>query len=225
MIGLKSGTVVLEPHQEAWDAEGKRMCDMLKKILGNDAIDVQHVGSTSIKSIQAKPIIDVAVAVKSFEDIFKHNGELEQNGIVYRKEDIPGQQLYRSGDLDNSIVTHYIHVVIADSDAWHNYINFRDYLNTHKISKRQGILCKRKKCFGVRPAGKSPLVENAGQLVFLVNHPISFCAIKIFTKTRIAPRAMNNPANRTESSMHKRHLQMISVFIGRQIKLVMHAGI
>ena len=132
MIGLKSGTVVLEPHQEAWDAEGKRMCDMFKKILGNDAIDVQHVGSTSIKTIQAKPIIDVAVAVKSFEDIFKHNGELEQNGIVYRKEDIPGQHLYRSGDLDNGIVTHYIHVVIADSDAWHNYINFRDYLNTHK---------------------------------------------------------------------------------------------
>ena len=46
--------------------------------------------------------------------------------------DIPGQHLYRCGDLDNGIVTHFIHVVIADSDAWHNYINFRDYMNAHE---------------------------------------------------------------------------------------------
>jgi hypothetical protein len=61
--------------------------------------------------------------------------------------------------------------------------------------------------------------------VFFVNQPISFWAIKIFTKTRIAPSAIKAPANSMESSMHKRHLQIIRVFTGRQIKLVMQAGI
>ena len=70
-IGLKRGMVALEPHQEAWESEGKRICEVIKEVLGDDAIDVQHVGSTSIKSICAKPIIDVAVSVKSFEDILK----------------------------------------------------------------------------------------------------------------------------------------------------------
>lgn len=130
-LGLKKDTVVLEPHQEAWDIEGAEICRKIRSILGDDVIDVQHVGSTSIHMISAKPIIDVAVAVRSFDSIMKHNDELAQNGIVYRKMDIPGQHLYRCGDLDNDIVTHFIHVVIFDSEAWHNYINFRDYLNIH----------------------------------------------------------------------------------------------
>lgn len=130
-IGLKKDTVVLEPHQEDWDTEGANICRKIRAILGDDVVDVQHVGSTSIRGICAKPIIDVAVAVRSFDDIMKHNEELSANGIVYRKQDIPGQHLYRCGDLDHDIVTHFIHVVISDSEAWHNYINFRDYLNSH----------------------------------------------------------------------------------------------
>ena len=131
-IGLMRDTVVLEPHQQEWDIEGKSICEKIRKILGDDIVGVQHVGSTSIKWICAKPIIDVAVAVRDFDDIRKHDEELATQGIVYRKQDIPGQHLYRCGNLDNGIVTHFIHVVIADSDAWHNYINFRDYMNAHE---------------------------------------------------------------------------------------------
>lgn len=130
-IGLKKDTVKLEVHQDAWDVEGAVTCKKLKDILGDDIVDAQHVGSTSIRCICAKPIIDIAVAVRDFQDIMKHNEELAVNGIIYRRQDVPGQHLYRCGDLENDIVTHFIHVVIADSEDWHNYINFRDYLNAH----------------------------------------------------------------------------------------------
>ena len=119
-LGLKKDTVKLEEHQEAWDIEGANACKKLKGILGDDAVDVQHVGSTSIRWICAKPIIDIAVAVRDFQDIMKHNEELEENGIVYRRQDVPGQHLYRCSELDHDIVTHFIHVVIADSQAWHS---------------------------------------------------------------------------------------------------------
>ena len=130
-LGLRKDTVKLEAHQDAWDIEGAIACKKIKDILGDDVVDVQHVGSTSIRWICAKPIIDIAVAVRDFQDIMKHNEQLEVNGIVYRRQDVPGQHLYRCGDLENDVVTHFIHVVIADSKAWHNYINFRDYLNAH----------------------------------------------------------------------------------------------
>ena len=130
-IGLKKDIVKLEVHQDAWDVEGAVTCKKLEDILGDDIVDAQHVGSTSIRCIYAKPIIDIAVAVRDFQDIMKHNEELAVNGIIYRSQDVPGQHLYRCGDLENDIVTHFIHVVIADSKAWHNYINFRDYLNAH----------------------------------------------------------------------------------------------
>ena len=131
-IGLKRGTVLLEPHQDEWDIEGKRFCTKIKEILGDDIVDVQHVGSTSIRGIYAKPIIDIAVGVRSFQDIMKHNVELSRYGIIYRKREFFQQHLYRCGDFEKDIITHFIHVVLIDSEQWRNYIDFRDYLNTHE---------------------------------------------------------------------------------------------
>lgn len=163
-IGLKKDTVVLEPHQEAWEIEGANVCAKIKAILGDDVVDVQHVGSTSIRWICAKPIIDVAVAVRSFEDIMKHNEELSVNGIVYRKQDIPGQHLYRCGDLDHDIVTHFIHVVISDSDAWHNYINFRDYLNSNPEDAKTYERLKEELC-SKYPGDRDSYVDGKKELV------------------------------------------------------------
>ena len=54
---------------------------ILKSILGDDAIDIQHIGSTAIPAIKAKPIIDIAVGVTDFEKIMSHNEQLEKEGI------------------------------------------------------------------------------------------------------------------------------------------------
>lgn len=165
-IGLKKDTVRLEAHQAEWDIEGERICRKIKDILGDDAVDVQHVGSTSILWICAKPVIDIAVAVKSFEDVFKHDEELSSCGIVYRRQDIPGQHLYRCGDLEHDIVTHFIHVVIYDSEAWHNYLLFRDYLNAHEEDAREYERLKTDLCTmypndrGAYSAGKQDLINR-----------------------------------------------------------------
>lgn len=131
-IGLRIGTVAVEPHSASWEIAAQEIIDKLKDVLNDDIIDVQHIGSTSIKSICAKPIVDIVVGVSDFNKIMKHNEELMRNGIVYRREDHPGQHLYVCGDLENNIQTHYIHVVVWGSDAWNNYINIRDYLNAHE---------------------------------------------------------------------------------------------
>ena len=90
--------------------------------------------------------------------------ELLEKGIVYRKEDIPGQQLYRCGDLDNDVVTHFIHVVIADSDAWHNYINFRDYMNTHEEDAKAYADLKKELC-AKYPEDRGSYLEGKSDLV------------------------------------------------------------
>lgn len=163
-IGLKKNLVVLEPHQAEWDAEGAATCRKIRELLGDDVVDVQHVGSTSIKWISAKPIIDIAVAVRSFQDIFKHNEDLAANGIVYRRQDFPGQHLYRCGDLENEIVTQFIHVVIYDSEAWHNYINFRDYLNANPEDARSYEQLKIELCSRY-PDDRISYVEGKKELV------------------------------------------------------------
>lgn len=137
MIGLKRGTVILCGHCPEWDSEAALTAARLKQILGSSARDIQHVGSTAIPSIKAKPIIDLAVAAESFEAIMAKKDDLQAAGFIYRPKSSLGSQLlfacgshYDNSDSDDT-QTHFIHVVLADSPDWKNYISFRDYLNTH----------------------------------------------------------------------------------------------
>lgn len=93
-IGLKRGTVAVEPHRIEWDMAAQEVMNKLKDILQEDIVDLQHIGSTSIKNICAKPIIDIVVGVNSFDRIMAHNEELKASDIVYRRQDHPGQHLY-----------------------------------------------------------------------------------------------------------------------------------
>lgn len=133
MIGLKRGTVALYAHQKEWETEAQNTITRLKNILGTVICDIQHVGSTAIKTIKSKPIIDIAVAVDSFDDVLKFEEQLKAAGFYYRpNSDLGEQLLFASGSLYDGTgteQTHFIHVVKTDSMDWINYINFRDYLN------------------------------------------------------------------------------------------------
>jgi len=93
-LGLKRGTVQLEPHDKQWDEAAIQTIKNLKSILGDDAVDIQHIGSTAIPAIKAKPIIDIAVGVTDFEKIMSYNEQLQKEGIFYRGSDVEDQILY-----------------------------------------------------------------------------------------------------------------------------------
>lgn len=131
LIGLVRGTVEVVPHCKEWENSAIRTIELLKNILENDFTDIQHIGSTSIKSIYSKPIIDIAVAVNDFSTILKYNELLEKQGIIYRGQDRENQLLYVMGDFENNTRTHHIHIVLNNSIEWNNYINFRDFLNNN----------------------------------------------------------------------------------------------
>lgn len=165
-IGLKRGTVALEEHSAEWEASARELIRKLKEVLGEDAVDVQHVGSTAIKRVCAKPIVDIAVGVRDFERMFRHNAELERVGVLYRREDHPGQHLYVCGDMENQIQTHFVHVVIWGGEAWNNYLNMRDYLNARDdMADRYDALKRQLAAIHsddrtAYTAGKSALIED-----------------------------------------------------------------
>lgn len=112
-LGLKRGTVQLEPHDKQWDETAIQTIKILKSILGDDAVDIQHIGSMAIPAIKAKPIIDIdiVVGVTDFEKIMSHNEQLQKEGIFYRGSDMEHQILYVMDDMEKDIRTHHIHVV------------------------------------------------------------------------------------------------------------------
>lgn len=56
-LGLKRGTVKLEPHDKQWNEIAVQTIKTPKSILGDDAVDIQHIGSTAISVIKANPIM------------------------------------------------------------------------------------------------------------------------------------------------------------------------
>lgn len=144
MLGLKRGEVKLLPHEKEWEFEAEKTINKLKIILGGVIVDIQHVGSTAIPTIKAKPIIDIAVSVNDFDEVLEHEIELQQKGVYYRPTNENNQLLFACGSLydgTGDLQTHFIHFVIKNSMEWINYINFRDYLiNNPDIAKEYELL-------------------------------------------------------------------------------------
>ena len=134
---MKRGTVYLEPHQKEWETTAEETIRTLKGILGDIAADIQHIGSTSIRTIKAKPIIDIAVAVNDFEAVLQKRAELEKADVIFRFDERPEQLLFVMGDFEKDTRSHHIHVVLYGSEEWNNYINFRDYLNSNIKAARE----------------------------------------------------------------------------------------
>lgn len=136
-MGLKHGIVELDDYDPQWKTKAAEAIELLWRILGSSAKDIQHIGSTAICNIKAKPVIDIAVAVNNFDEVLKMKPELERKGFFFRGwegKDEGRQPVFQCGEYVPGekymrLLTHYIHIVLESSPNWNNYINFRDYMN------------------------------------------------------------------------------------------------
>ena len=136
MLGLHKDIVRLVPYDPEWVEDYKKEEKILRELIGDYVLDIQHVGSTSIPGLSAKPILDVAVAVKDENTLQKLIPILTDAGYDV-KDSISdlGEVLARKGLPENR--THYIHIEVAGSEFWNNHILFRDYLIKHSDYVRE----------------------------------------------------------------------------------------
>lgn len=128
-IGLKRGTVKLSEHNPNWVILAAEKIKQLWECFGSTAKDIQHIGSTAIHHIKAKPIIDIAVGVENFKNLDNLLPNLETIAVCKSAgQPFPNIVLF-SVDDENGLRTHNIQVVILNSIEWQNHIRFRDYLN------------------------------------------------------------------------------------------------
>ncbi len=127
--GLKRGELRVSPYQEEWKNLFETEKRDIEKAIGDYIKDIQHVGSTSIPGMSAKPILDIAIAVKDFEEARICIKPLCDMGYTFRGENgIPRRHYFIKGEP----CTHHIHMLEKDNEEWEKLILFRDYLRSNQ---------------------------------------------------------------------------------------------
>ena len=152
MTSPAADTVILVAYDETWPELFQEERAQLQARIGEWAADIQHVGSTSIPGIAAKPIIDIAVHLRSLVDALKCIEPLVEFGYECLGEyGIPGRIYFRKltdnplpGQAHGGVGrTHQIHMYETRHDQYEKQIIFRDYLRTHPEATREYEALKR----------------------------------------------------------------------------------
>lgn len=136
MIGLNKSLVTVYPYDETWPMEYKKEEKILEGHLTGLDIRIEHVGSTSIPGLSAKPIIDIAIGAKSEEDLFEVAKRLENAGYdMLNSYEEKGEILARKGAPECR--THYIHIQLLGSEYWNEFMYFKRYMLDHPESVKE----------------------------------------------------------------------------------------
>jgi GrpB-like predicted nucleotidyltransferase (UPF0157 family) len=118
--------IQLVPHNPEWSALFEEVRAAIKPIFRGVALGIEHVGSTSVPGLSAKPTIDVAVGVARMADA--EHGSAAVQALGYRKRWNTPDWLYYSKIHDHGEHAVHIHVVEHGPGRWDDYIDFRNEL-------------------------------------------------------------------------------------------------
>ena len=127
--------VEVVPYNKQWLFMFAAESYKLKSIFGNELIEIQHIGSTSVPGLKAKPIIDMMPIVKDIKLIDSYNAEMEHLGYHFKGENgIAGRRYFQKGG-DNR--THHVHIYQIGSPEIERHLAFRDYLCFHPAAREK----------------------------------------------------------------------------------------
>ena len=117
----------LLPYQSDWKKKFDLEKEHLKRVFGEAALEIEHIGSTAIPGLSAKPIIDIAVMIEDHKDAESFTQPLVQIGYAFHSNSTE-RHFYRMGNP----VAFHLSIAYADQGGfWPRQILFRDYLRMH----------------------------------------------------------------------------------------------
>lgn len=130
MLGIESSKAQLSKYDHNYENIANETIKKLYQILGNHAIRIEHVGSTSVKGILAKPIIDIVIGVEHLSVAFELREQMEKQYFLFSKTKLNNTMVAFKCEFEGKR-THNIYFVLFEGERWNEFILFRDYLNKH----------------------------------------------------------------------------------------------
>ena len=129
--------IVVVSYREAWEQDFSAIATELRNAVGDLALGIEHVGSTAVPGLSAKPIIDIDVVIPDDSAFGAVVARLE--AIGYRHEGdlgIPGREAFDYSGKEH-LLTHHLYVCPEDSLELRRHIAFRDFLRSHPEAARE----------------------------------------------------------------------------------------
>jgi len=130
MNSLPDAEVHIVPYDESWPARFVQECAALQRVIGHLIVGaIEHVGSTAVPGLAAKPVIDIMAGVANLENsrsAITLLPSIEYNYFPYRPE-----SMHWFCKPSPSFRTHHLHLVPFGSLLWVERLAFRDYLRIH----------------------------------------------------------------------------------------------
>jgi GrpB-like predicted nucleotidyltransferase (UPF0157 family) len=133
--------VHVAPPNASWDAQFHHEANLIRAAFIGYDIEIHHVGSTAIKGIYAKPVIDILLLV---EDLSVADSKVSaMQGLGYQalgEYGIVGRRYFRK-NAANRTRTHHVHSFLRGSNEAIRHLAFRDYMNAHPdVAEEYGLL-------------------------------------------------------------------------------------
>jgi GrpB-like predicted nucleotidyltransferase (UPF0157 family) len=136
-----SDPIVVVPYDPEWPKRFAELGRQLRGALGDVALRIDHIGSTAVPGLDAKPVVDIQISVASFEPLDAYRLPLERAGYVFRVDNADRTKRYfreRPGERRT-----HIHVRRAGSWSEQAGLLFRDYVRAHPDDAAQYAELKR----------------------------------------------------------------------------------
>jgi GrpB-like predicted nucleotidyltransferase (UPF0157 family) len=121
--------IEIVPYDPGWPGRFAQLGRQLRGALGDAGLRIDHIGSTAVAGLAAKPVIDIQISVVDFEPLEEFRGPLEALGYVYRADNTERTKRYFR-EPPGRARTH-VHVRRAGSFSEQFALLFRDYLRHH----------------------------------------------------------------------------------------------
>lgn len=125
--------ITISPYSPQWPEDFAALKANIWPAVAAESIDIQHVGSTSVPELCAKPIIDIDIIVADRSRLAKVIRALA--GIGYRHLGdlgIPGREAFKG---DDQAISHHLYACLAGSPALKNHLTLRDHLRSHPADR------------------------------------------------------------------------------------------
>jgi predicted amidohydrolase/GrpB-like predicted nucleotidyltransferase (UPF0157 family) len=166
VIGQHKRDLAVVPYRSGWLQCFEKEAARLRRVLGKKALRIEHIGSTSIPGMTAKPIIDILVAVESLAGAVEYVPTLVASGYIYKPLDVIPERLFFAKESPPEYRTHHLNLAEPGSGFWRNHLAFRDYLRSHDEMAAEYVVLKQRLA---RAYAETKQLDRDGKTAFVTS--------------------------------------------------------